>query len=263
MDAATDVTDLLLRLGPSETALLDWLNPQIDDSMLQEIAAADYGHRESEHFQALLPIRDHQQIPIPLEWVPDEVLELMRWSEPDDPHWAPGSAGTRGHLIRAFSCAVLLRVAAAPKMWRHMDHDDTLIQLIGSVLTLGQAASESALRFLCWYALNVPAENEDDPFFALGVLMLRVALFQPGEDTAELIRLADWVTAVESKVRASEDTVPEDEWLLGLTTGQKHDVWRTLVPKVLRSTAQAFPGPAADAMQEIVNRLVPTEAAYE
>ena len=53
-------------------------------------------------------------IPNPLRWEPREVLELTRWSRPDDPSWRPGSPGLPGHLQRAFACAVLLRWPNGP-----------------------------------------------------------------------------------------------------------------------------------------------------
>jgi hypothetical protein len=144
---------LLLPFKPSESALLDWLRPHIDDSLLPEIAAADYGVQSDEDFAALLPIRDQQIIPFPLRWIPREVLELIRWSEPEDPAWKPGSTGTRGHLMRAFSCAVLLKAADNPETRGYIEgENDTLIQLISSVLYLGREACENALRFLCWRA---------------------------------------------------------------------------------------------------------------
>ena len=50
------IVKLLHHFNPSETALLDWLRPHIDDSLLEEIAAADYGYKAEEHFEALIPI---------------------------------------------------------------------------------------------------------------------------------------------------------------------------------------------------------------
>jgi hypothetical protein len=35
------ITHLFQRIGPSETAMLDWLQPHIDDDILADIAQAD------------------------------------------------------------------------------------------------------------------------------------------------------------------------------------------------------------------------------
>src|SRR5882757_3247925 len=78
------------RLTPSLTTWMDWLCPQIDEAMLAEIAAADYGHRADEYLATLRQLRDSQRIPDRLDAIPVEVLELIRVSEPDDPSWTPG-----------------------------------------------------------------------------------------------------------------------------------------------------------------------------
>ena len=43
MTMNSPVINLLNHFNPSETALLDWLRPYIDDSLLDEIAAAEGG----------------------------------------------------------------------------------------------------------------------------------------------------------------------------------------------------------------------------
>ncbi len=54
--------DLLAKAQPSGDALLDLLRPLIDDSMLREIAEADYGIDVDVHFGQLLLIRDAGRI---------------------------------------------------------------------------------------------------------------------------------------------------------------------------------------------------------
>lgn len=254
---------LLLRIGPSETALLDWLTPHIDDSLLGEIAAADYGSEEKEHFEALKSIRDQRRIPIPLRWVPREVLELMRWSEPEDPSWKPGSAGTRGHLIRAYCCTLLLKASGAPEMKLYTSSEnDTLIQMIASVLYLGREATEAASRFLCWCLSRLAASDKEYPFFVLGLLLLRAALFMPGENGIDLEVLAEWTIQEERQVRQEQSNLVEsDKWLLGLINfAQKHEAWVRVSEEVLSDPSKEFPEPAASAMREIVNRILPQNA---
>ncbi len=261
MDKENPIHDLLLRLGPSESALLDWLRPRIDDTHLHEIALADYGFNEEEYFQVLKRIYDGQPIPVPLPWVPSEALELTRWSEPDDPDYVsppPNSKGTRGHLIRAFCCAVLLKAGDELETMDYIHaENDTLIQCVASVLHLGREASESALRFLAWRVSRLPEEYEEALFFAMAVLLLYAALFQPDQDGSDLSLLCEWVLAEEIRVRTHPHAlIKTEEWLLGLTFHkQRHEVWRRLAHEVLIDPAKAFPEPAATKMRDIAMRL--------
>jgi hypothetical protein len=257
------VLNLLLSFGPSETALLDWLRPHIDDSFLDEIAAADYGFEWEEHFQALKSIYEQQPIPVPLQWVPREVLNLMRWSEPDDPQYLsppPNSKGRRGHLIRTFCCAVLLQAADNPETLGYIHaENETLVQLVASVLSLGHEASECALHFLCWRVLRLSEEENETPFFGLALLLLCAALFTPTQDGADLSLLADWVLAEETRVRRRPMAGSKsEEWLLGLTYhDQRHEVWRRLAQEVLLDPIKSFPETAATALGRIAKSLVP------
>ncbi|MEN9937623.1 MAG: hypothetical protein RLZZ387_4202 [Chloroflexota bacterium] len=94
-DAPLDdrVRDLLLALGPGCDALLCWLRPRVDDAMLLEIAGADYGMDADAHLAALRRIRDEGLFAVQIGWEPKEVLELIRWSEPENPAWKTGSTG--------------------------------------------------------------------------------------------------------------------------------------------------------------------------
>ena len=233
--------------------------PHVSNSMLWEIADADFGFENKQHSEALLPIRDCQEIPIPLRWIPSEVLNLMRWSEPED-LTNPGSRGTRGHLIRAFCCAVLLKAADEPETQDLINPvNETLIQMIASVLYLGREATESASHFLCWRILRFPLWDNEYPFFALGLLLLRAALFRPGENGSDLKLLAEWVIREEKRLRCYPLTLPVSEsWLLGLTLhDQRHDVWRRVAQDILLNTTKDFPHPAASAMRAVAIRLTP------
>ena len=90
------------RFTASADGLLKLLSEATDDSMLQKIAEANYEWEAELHLEALLPIRDEARVPVPMEWHPLEVLNLISWSEPDDPHWKPGETERVGHIIRAF-----------------------------------------------------------------------------------------------------------------------------------------------------------------
>ncbi len=249
-----------MRFDPSETALLDWLRPRIDDSCLAEISAADYGQVYADHLRALRRFRDLNELAVPLPWCPREVLELMRWSEPDVPAWKPGSVGRRGHLIRAFCCTALLKAADEPenRLYFHAENT-TLIQFVASGLRLGREASDKARRFLSWLVLRLPDDHEEFPFFTFALVLLCAALFEPGrEDEADLVQLAAWVVAEEARARQmSVPLLVSDDWLLGLTNfDMKHAAWKNVAKKVLVDEGRRLPVAAATALQEIAARLL-------
>src|SRR5262245_7058441 len=99
---------LLAPLCPNENALTPLFQAEIDEGMLREIAAADYGWKADECYPLLIRILEAG---MPASYDPNlnEVLELIRWSEPEDPAWSPGGYGHRGHWMRLFACAALLR----------------------------------------------------------------------------------------------------------------------------------------------------------
>lgn len=187
---------------PSNLRLIDLTRAEIDDDMLTEIAKADYGCASDEHLAVIRPIRDTGIVPA-LGWHGGEVLELIRWSNPENPHHKPGATGFRGHRIRAFSCAVLLRSA--------FDHNSdgsdeaTLALCLGSTRVLGRDFDDAAASFLTWALPKMsdwsayPFEPQHtEPFlFALGLLVLTTR-FSTGRlpasavaDAAELVLRED------------------------------------------------------------------------
>ena len=251
------IEDLLLRLAPSETAFLSWLCPHIDDSLLTEIAAADGGFDEEANFQALKQIQDGHKLPVPLPWIPKEVLQLMCWSEP------ALSLSIRqqreGHLIRAFCCAVLLQAANEPETRDHLGSENSvLIQMVASALYLGKDASKSAMRLLCWRAMLLPRDYDEYPFFVLALLLLYAAVFEQHQDGESLSLLADWGMAEELRARMQSGAVPKSEaWLLGLTYHDSyHHAWKRLTQQILLDPTKSFPEPTATKLREIAGRLV-------
>lgn len=256
LDAAVRAT--LAQFAPDPDALLAWLRPRIDDDMLAEIAAADYGMDADAHLAALRRIRDSGAVLVSLGWEPKEVLELIRWSEPEDPTWRPGSTGERGHLMRAFCCAALIRAAAEPANADTISGENqTVIQLIASALTLEPAAQRAALQLLAWRLLHALGDPEERPFFALGVLLLVVALGLD-ERGAILCDLCAWVLAEEAWARARADLGPtSDAWLLGVTFFSGRDTaWREVGWRVLVEAPADRPPAAQAALHDIATRLV-------
>ncbi|WP_245495828.1 hypothetical protein [Rhizobium ruizarguesonis] len=77
----------------------------LDEDDLRSIARADYGNDTDEHLAGLVDIVRLCELPSPLKWHPREVLELTRWSEPEQQD--PGMAARLSRQC-AFACTVLL-----------------------------------------------------------------------------------------------------------------------------------------------------------
>lgn len=248
--------DLARAFPPSPNALLDLLRMRVDDGMLLDIARADYGNDADEHLRAVRVIRDTGAVPVALGWAPQEVLELIRWSEPEDPEWKPGDVGERGHLMRAFACAALLRAAAEPGNLLDGENS-TLAQLVASTLALGRDAQVAAARFLAW---RVPMLNPDEerPFFAFALLFLAVLLRAERLSDQALATAGEWMIAEEAaEAQAQGDDVPTPEgpWLLRLTFyGLRHSVWRAFARRMLDEAAEVS-APARDTLQLIAVSL--------
>jgi hypothetical protein len=217
------------RFPPDLRSAVDYLRSVIDERMLREIAEADYAQDVAEHLAALKPIWEGRELTELHYWFPMEVLELMQWSEPEDYDWKPGSAGSRGHKMRAFSCAVLL---ATPNF---EPDKETLIQMIDSVLLLGSEAQEATAKFLVWRLDNLGRE-EDRPFFALALASIALSLIEPLSTSLEQ-DLADWVGKEESSERTYLagfiDSYRTSPWLFGLShNNMRNERWKALIRTV-------------------------------
>lgn len=193
--------------SPNSEELLDRLLPRIDDGMLLEIARADYGQDVEEHLVPLKRFRDERELPL-LEWNPREVLELIRWSQPEDPNWKPGGQGTYGHLLRAFACATLLRSYEREKNQHDWNSfNETALQLADSLRELGGDLVPAGVKFFAWCVGHLGPIHEDKferPFLALALLSL--ALRDPTISDESIVELCKWIaTDVQS-------LLPELQW---------------------------------------------------
>ncbi len=209
---------LLAAFPPSADLLLDVTRRQVDDVMLTEIAAADYGMSRAEHLALLRPIRDNGVVPDMMQWYGGEVLELTRWPHPENPAHKPGSQGLRGHQMRAFACAALLRAATIDDQ-NDISQDATLARCLVSAKVLGEDMSDAAARFLTWRIPRV-AGPEVRWLFAFGLLLVAVRLRSGRFADRVLGDATDWVLAEEAKrfrphylsEPAPIDYVLEDAW---------------------------------------------------
>ncbi|MBW7877625.1 MAG: hypothetical protein H3C47_16735 [Candidatus Cloacimonetes bacterium] len=214
------------RFPPQRRSAVDFLKNLIDEDMLREICEADYAQYVTEHFLALKPIWEGNDWTELDYLIPMEVLELIRWSEPEVPEWKPGSVGIRGHKMRAFSCSVLLATS------NFEPDQNTLIQMLDSVSVIGQQAEEAGARFLVWQ-LDRMGLDECRPFFVLGLAAMIQSVLNPISLEMEK-DLAEWIISQESEIRAYltgfRESYKVAPWLFGLSF---HDLrvkrWEALI----------------------------------
>jgi hypothetical protein len=191
--------DLVARAEPSADALLLWLKPLIDDSMLREIAEADYGIDADLNFERLVLIRDGGKV-VNFEGHLREVLELTRWSPTDGLDGKSPDVARRGNLKSAFACSVLL-CASVEAQNRHYDFafGQTMSLLLATVVEFAGGAREVTVSLLAW--LVECAMFEDRAVSALAFLMLGLSVMRDRWSDEEVGRLAEWVTAEEARTR--------------------------------------------------------------
>jgi hypothetical protein len=190
------IADLLNRFDPDGDVLLRAISAHVTDEMLHCISKADYGDRADEHFEALRQLREAGTFPQNMALVPMEVLELIRWSEPDDPAWKPGMTGEAGHWIRAFSCAAILRAEHPPFLYHYNDGStaSTVIQLVLSLDALPVNLSRVAAQDFAWLILSSDPDGKNDSVREYAVALLWFALqLNPPLPDENMVVLAQWV----------------------------------------------------------------------
>ena len=247
------------------TTLLGQIARRVDDSMITEIAEADYGDDVDEHRVALERIRRDHRPPPPGDWHPREVLELIRWSEPEDPEWKPGATGRRGHVMRAFACATLLAGASADTEGYFDNENETLIQLVRSVLTLGGELPRHTRNAIVWRLDGPNPPDDERPFFLLAILLLTLFL-DDVDDAVAVETLARWIQQDERRVYQTHLRPDEwqDRWLLRTVFhDQRHTAWVETTESVLRVLPR-LPDPATHMVRRVreltAGRLAPEAA---
>jgi len=245
---------VLETLHPDESALRHRVAAQLDASMIDDIAAADYGFRADEHREAIADLKAPGQWPAELDWVPGEVLQLTRWSNPEDPSPSSGPFGRRGHLMRLFACMVLIRVRTL-----NSRPSDSLAPFVMSALELGSPIVDDALRYVAWCRQHEPGDwagdAEERPFLTLGLLLLAAAT-EAGRDTRTVLAdvlLGDVETAVAEDGREWQILVPAK--LLGLRArSHQFRMWCDLARRCLIDPATDTEDPLALLGQAVCGR---------
>jgi hypothetical protein len=209
-------SELFKHFKPNRDELLQRIFLHVDDGMLEEIAAADYGWKAQECLAALRQIRPRGVVPLPLSSELQEVLELIRWSQPDEANWKPGGSGERGHWMRAFACTAILQVSGdAETHSRFMGGlNQTLIQLIDSLQHAGADLCEHAAALTAWLIIEGAMDPAELAFLGLALLWFTLNQHVPVSDDV-VICLAEWIAAQEE--RGDTQSMGSNRWLSGVT----------------------------------------------
>jgi hypothetical protein len=182
---------------PAADLLLDCLRRTTDDAMLMDIAVADYGIQAEEMFEALRPIRDSGCIRAPVDGQLWEVLTLTCHHDPERPNpppFKPGPTGRRGHQVRFFAAAVILRACVTSPSLEPMIGEATARSLVDSRI-LGDETSEPLARLLTWLLTQHPVGPP--LLLSAALLVLAVRLRKERFSDAELGGVAVWLIATE------------------------------------------------------------------
>lgn len=245
---------ILKTLRSSQDLFLFRITRLLSDEMLWEIARADYGMGAETCFVQLQQIRETKQMPETLDFELQEVLELTRWTEPEN---------REEHVRRAFACASLL--IARPTI-NVIDETATLASFIESVLALEPDYYCAALQLINWRMLHdfllelscmneAEGEDEDDvvldSFFIYAWLLLMV-LNQESESSMA-VALA-WLLKKESGnyVRSMNESTQDDTFLLGTTFfNERHHAWKSVTVQILSQTAFI----TDERMKEVISQI--------
>jgi hypothetical protein len=246
------IQQLLMVFQPDENAFTPLFLANLDEAMLREIACADYGWKADKCYELLQPMLTAGVIAAD-DFNLREVLELIRWSEPDDPKWSPGGHGQRGHWMRLFACTALIRFA--PTHLHLLSGEcGTFAQFTSSAIELGQPTARAAASVLSWRFLAYPGDEEDAAFLAFAILLLATHL-EHGEDRGPWLKeLCVWVEEQEACARHAtqwNSSLPHrDRWLLGLTNfDHLEPVWRSLAHRILARPERPHPREASEDLQ--------------
>jgi hypothetical protein len=202
----------------------------LSSEMLDEIAGADYGFDFTDHRSALVEIVRSFELPDRREHrYPWEVLELIRWSEPDRTDSAPSRRGKRGHVMRGFCSAALLTAGGVPGAWEYFPGEvSSLIQLITSAIALGEPHLSSVASLVIWRLDDTMVEETDRLFFMLGLIIVFRSSKAFRLTSEQWSVLSTWLDEAELKARIQNGAEGGD-WLLDVGIHHVgHGVWKKL-----------------------------------
>lgn len=260
MDASSE---LLASLKGDKYALLREISKLVNDSMLKEIANADYGMDADEYFGLLRSIRGSKGGDELEPYIGEalEVLNLIR-------HSTPGRKDRDGHIMRSFACAAILRIKASGVSLGYLDCQDEnviLAALLESLETLGATYQNCALSFIVWRLECIGEENTAKPFYIFALLVLGLQAKHTFTDKQVAV-VINWLYREEHNVRSGNWAVFPDhspQWLLGLTYfDSHHSIWVSLGEDLLNHVDHVEDLKIRDRIREIASKLTNCRDQY-
>jgi hypothetical protein len=172
---------------PNLHGLFDHLRSRVTEDSLKKIAECDYEMNVPENLEALRKIRDGIGLDDPLEWIPNEVLELYRWTRFD-------GGSEEEHVARAFSCCALLLVPDVHENRRRFGAD-SLAPLVDSAEVLLGPYLDLLISFLTGSLEAMEPWDEDYLYHALGLV---VVLQRTGDPLFRTV--ADWFVRAHDEI---------------------------------------------------------------
>jgi hypothetical protein len=218
---------LMAGFAASHERLLDVTRRAVDDSMLREIAQADYGVDADAYLAALRPIRDTGILPLTVTcW---EVLNLTIFSGPNGPDREACGSADRANRMRAFACAVALQ-GGFEGCGAGMA-ETALVQCLVSARQLGEEMNTAIGSFITW-AMPV-VDDADRWLFALGLLIATIRDRSGRFSQRDLGEAAAWVLAEEGESRRAFSGFERPPAPFGLHQG----FWRPLATELIDRAA--------------------------
>ena len=222
-----DETDVAA--DPGRLELLWLLRGELDDALVEEMAASDGGMCKTENNEALVEILRTGEVPSPLAPDPGEICGLLRWERCEP--IAPLTPTQRRHeVMRLFAMWILLNAHAGQNTDR-MGYDEdgvelTLVNLTAISVALGPEFVRAAIRFVLWAKCKRAATHDpmDNLFYLLSLFVLRCAS-KDAEECAAAPAVYDALVTEERQLRRqmsehqSADWTPGPVWLFGLYNG--------------------------------------------
>ena len=216
---------------PDRDALFRLLGGQMTDSLLLQIAAADYGIQAEKHFAALKRLIRRPYRKTYLPWHPGEVLSLTRWTEVEDGAYS-------SHLIRAF-CSCALR--EPPQIPGSVFGEYTFNHLLTSCLALGPVYQAALGQMIVWSLGNMETGDLLIAHEAVGLLV--VAAYGSRDEDRSAFVIAQWVRTLMSELH----TDSMQDRLFGQ---EEPETW----PKVVADLQERFaPGELIESYLELID----------
>jgi hypothetical protein len=214
---------------PGRLELLWLLRRDLDDALVEEMAASDGGMCKEEYREALAEILRTGAVPPPLLLASAEICNLLMWGavQLDTPFTLEQR---RDQVMCLFASWILINAYTRPERARDgsiEQGDELALQNLTELsMELGPEFVRASIRFVLWAQSEGAAAHDpmDNLFYLLSLLVLRCASPDP-EEVAAAPAVYDVLVAGEQQLRRqmcedeSAGRPPERAWLFGLYNG--------------------------------------------